>query len=123
MNRAHPLQRSDRGSMTIVGAALILLAAVLLCAIAAIGHLLLCRSRARTAAEGAAIAVATAWDEGRADPCSAAADALEPYGDVALTACDVAASGDATVTVSARTGIPFVPEVLGKSRAGPQNCA
>ncbi|KAB8294402.1 Rv3654c family TadE-like protein [Bifidobacterium avesanii] len=111
---------ADRGSMTVAGAALVMLAAVLLCTVAAVGRLMLCQSRAGTASESAALAVARAYDDGRANPCAVAGDAVRAHG-ARLVSCTVG-DGDAAVVAAVDTGLPVMPAVAYESRAGPELC-
>lgn len=112
---------SDRGSGTIVGAALIFLVAVLLSAVAVGGQLLICRAKAESAADSAALAVAAAHYDGDVDPCAIAGGIVGGYGAVSQ-ACAIDGM-DAEVTVAISAGMPLLPEVTAQSRAGPESCS
>jgi Flp pilus assembly protein TadG len=91
--------------VSVVVAAIVLVALVLSLGASDVGRVLIARSRARTAADAAALAVAQelALPEGR-DPAEVAADYAARNG-AALVACSCAASTfDATVTVSIVVG-------------------
>ena len=112
--------RADRGSMTVIGVALVMLAAVLLCTVAVAGRLMLCRSRTGTAADSMAIAAAMAYSEGATNPC-VRADAVARHHDVRLVSCTLE-GGDATVIAAMDTGLPVMRETTYESRAGPELC-
>lgn len=91
----------ERGSVSIVVAAVILLALVLSIGVADVARVLVARSHARTAADAAALAAAQelALPSG-ADPAAVAA-AYAERNDAILSDCICAAgTSDATVTVS-----------------------
>jgi secretion/DNA translocation related TadE-like protein len=93
--------RRERGSVSIVVAAIVLLALVLSVGVADVARVLVARSHARTAADAAALAAAQelALPSG-ADPADVAA-AYAERNDAILTGCICAAgTSDATVTVS-----------------------
>ena len=93
--------REERGSVSIVVAAIVLLALVLSVGLSDVARVLVARSHARTAADAAALAVAQelALPSG-ADPSDIAA-AYAEYNDAILSDCIcVAGTFDATVTVS-----------------------
>ncbi len=92
---------SERGSVSVVVAAVILVVLVLSLGVADVAHILVARSRARTAADAAALAVAQELllPTG-VDPASVAADYATING-AQLTHCDCAAGTlEATVGVS-----------------------
>lgn len=62
------IRRSDEGSGTISGVALIAVAAIMLSAVASAGNLLLCLHHAQNAADLASVAAANALYGGSADP-------------------------------------------------------
>ena len=64
---------ADNGSGSVLGIVLVSLAAVGLVLVATVGNLLICRGRAQTAADAAALSAATALHEGRDSPCARAA--------------------------------------------------
>jgi secretion/DNA translocation related TadE-like protein len=93
--------RRERGSVSIVVAAVVLLALVLSIGVADVARVLVARSHARTAADAAALAAAQelALPSG-ADPAEVAA-AYAERNDAILSDCICAAGTfDATVTVS-----------------------
>ena len=93
--------RRERGSVSIVVAAVILLALVLSIGVADVARVLVARSHARTAADAAALAAAQelALPSG-ADPADVAA-AYAERNDAILSDCICAAgTSDVTVTVS-----------------------
>ncbi|NMN00578.1 TadE-like protein [Bifidobacterium sp. DSM 109958] len=114
------LRRADRGSGTVLGAALIMVAAVLLCIVAAVGQVMACRLRAQGAADVAALAVASARYEGRDGPCAEAERIVAAHG-FRLDGC-LLDGADAQVTVSADTGVPLAGAVTARARAGPTPC-
>lgn len=113
-------QSRDRGSGTLAGAALIMLAATLLCVVTAAGHILHGKAVAGTAADAAALAAAVAVDIGRADPCAQAAAAAQAQG-AQLLAC-VIDGLDVQVTASVDARMPAVGPIAVEARAGPQPC-
>ncbi|NEG55336.1 Rv3654c family TadE-like protein [Bifidobacterium platyrrhinorum] len=117
------MNRSDEGSGTMAGVALVMLAAVLLATIAAAGHLLICRSRARTAADLAALSAAVALWDGRADSCAVAGRTAAAH-EGRLVSCDIGgeSGSDVTVRVSVATQVPFMPRIVLAARAGPVAC-
>ncbi len=112
---------SDRGSGTAVGAALVFLIAVLLSAVAVGGQLLVCRSKAESAADGVALAVAAAHYDGVADPCGVAASLADGYGAMPRF-CGIDGM-DVEVTVAVDVAVPWMSEVTARSRAGPESCS
>jgi Flp pilus assembly protein TadG len=93
--------RRERGSVSVVVAAIVLLTLVLSLGLADVARVLVARSHARTAADAAALAVAQelALPSG-ADPADVAA-AYAEHNDAILSDCVcVAGTSDATVTVS-----------------------
>ena len=65
------LMQSDEGSGTMACVMLIALAAALIATVASVGGALLCRSRARSAADATALSAASAyWSGGASDPCA-----------------------------------------------------
>jgi secretion/DNA translocation related TadE-like protein len=93
--------KRERGSVSIVVAAIVLLALVLSLGVTDVARVLVARSHARTAADAAALAAAQelALPSG-ADPSDIAA-AYAEYNDAILSDCVcVAGTFDATVTVS-----------------------
>jgi len=93
--------RRQRGSVSIVVAAIVLLALVLSVGVSDVARVMVARSRARTAADAAALAVAQelALPTG-VDPAAVAAD-YAARNDAVVTLCSCATGTlDATVTVS-----------------------
>ncbi|MGZ5214080.1 MAG: pilus assembly protein TadG-related protein [Actinomycetota bacterium] len=93
--------RRERGSVSIVVAAIVLLALILSVGVTDVARVLVARSHARTAADAAALAAAQelALPSG-ADPADVAAGYAE-LNDAILSDCVCAAgTSDATVTVS-----------------------
>lgn len=111
----------DCGSGSSMGIALVALVALGLVIVAMVGNLLICRARARTAADASALAAATVLDEGSGSPCvQASAVASANRGN--LTACTVEGE-DVLVEVGVDTSVLIVPRVAQSSRAGPVGCA
>lgn len=101
--------RRERGSVSVVVAAIVLVALALSLGVSDIGRVLVARSRARTAADAAALAAAQelALPTGR-DPAEVARGYAGRNGGV-LEACTCAAGTfDATVTVSITIGGLFL---------------
>ncbi|WP_277594809.1 Rv3654c family TadE-like protein [Bifidobacterium samirii] len=115
-------RRTDPGSGTVLGVALIAVTALLMAALAMAGNVVLCRAQARTAADLAAIAAATAWADRSDDiaACSIAADAVTANG-ASLASC-VIDGEDAQVVAGVTTQVPIAPQVTYESRAGPVDC-
>ena len=102
------LMQSDEGSGTMACVMLIALAAALIATVASVGGALLCRSRARSAADATALSAASAyWSGGASDPCAVGRRA---------------AADDIVVTVSVPLRLPFMSRVSQRSRAGPISC-
>ncbi len=93
--------KRERGSVSIVVAAVILLALVLSLGVADVARVLVARSHARTAADAAALAVAQelALPSGT-DPADVAAVYAEQNGAIVSDCICAAGTTDATVTVS-----------------------
>jgi Flp pilus assembly protein TadG len=93
--------KRERGSVSIVVAAIVLLALVLSLGVADVARVLIARSHARTAADAAALAAAQELAlPSAASPADVAAD-YAGLNDAILTDCACAAGTlDATVTVS-----------------------
>lgn len=112
---------TDEGSGTMLGAAMVMLAGVLLCLLAAAGHALICHGRARGVADVAAVSAAAARLEGCADPCGLAGSVASRNA-ARLGSC-VVDGEDVEVLVRLDTGIPVAGEATVRSRAGPEPCA
>ncbi|WP_081738522.1 Rv3654c family TadE-like protein [Bifidobacterium moukalabense] len=112
--------KSDEGSGTVSGIALITVAAVMLGVVAAAGNLLICLHRAQYVADLAAVAAATALREGSATPCEAASRTTHGN-DGELQSCAILGE-DVQVTVGVGTKVPFASQVSKSSRAGPVAC-
>ncbi|MBW3093033.1 flp pilus-assembly TadE/G-like family protein [Bifidobacterium sp. 82T10] len=130
----HWLRGADAGSGTVAGVMLILLVAVMLSVVAAAGNLLVCQTRARSAADLAALSAAVALRDGVDDPCGVASTVVFSFarefagsglgsGD-AMRLDDCVIDGeDMQVIVAVATQVPFAPHVERSSRAGPVECA
>ncbi|MDE5640528.1 Rv3654c family TadE-like protein [Bifidobacterium castoris] len=114
-------RREDEGSATLVGAALVVAAAVLIGVLAAAGNIVLRQSQARTAADMAALGAASALWRGDGTPCAVAAW-LSDANAGNLQRCDVDGD-DVSVSVHVPTDVPFVDHVTADARAGPRPCA
>lgn len=113
------LKRCDAGSGTMLGASLILLAAVLLILIASVCRIVICQATARSAADTAALVSAFAAEHG-SDSCAIAAEVTEGFGG-RIIACQQDSS-DMLVQVEINTDIPFFSKISQSSRAGPVRC-
>ncbi|RBP97245.1 pilus assembly protein TadE [Bifidobacterium aemilianum] len=110
----------DRGSGTMAGVMLILLAALLMLTLAAGGDLLVRKARVRALADLSAIVAASALREGDEGACSLAhASARANQAQVAACAIE---DEDVTVTINLRTSFPLLPQLSYQSRAGPVDC-
>jgi len=114
--------RREHGSVSVVLVAGVAAALVMTMGVADVAKVLAARSRARTAADAAALAAAQelAFSTG-ADPATIAADYAARNG-AALTSCDCApGSLDANVRVTADAGdlllVPNHPTVIADARA------
>ena len=105
--------QSDEGSGTMACVMLIALAAALIATVASVGGALLCRSRARSAADATALSAAS-------DPCAVGRRAAAEN-DAQLESCAVEGD-DIVVTVSVPLCLPFMSRVSQRSRAGPISC-
>lgn len=112
---------ADRGSATVVGAAIVTATALLLALIAAAGNLMVCRAHARSIADIAALAGATALYEAAGEPCVIALAVIDENG-AALESCDIEGE-EIQVKVRIPTGTPIVSHVVMRSRAGPVACS
>ena len=111
------LMQSDEGSGTMACVMLIALAAALIATAASVGGALLCRSRARSAADATALSAASAyWSGGASDPCAVGRRAAAEN-DAQLESCAV--EGDDIVVPLC---LPFMSRVSQRSRAGPISC-
>ncbi|AKV55681.1 pilus assembly protein, probably tadF [Bifidobacterium actinocoloniiforme DSM 22766] len=114
------LRRADRGSGTAMGVMLVAIVALGLVLVATLGNILVCQSRARTAADASALAAASALDEGSGAPCSAATT-VATANKASLASCQVEGQ-DALVRVEVATQVPFATQVSKEARAGPRDC-
>lgn len=114
------LRGSDEGSGTISGIALIAVAAVMLGVVGVVGNLLLCLHRAQNIADISAVAAATVLYEQSAEPCSIAERTASGNGAM-LASCEVDGE-DVQVDIRVGTQVPFAPNVVRQSRAGPIAC-
>lgn len=119
-NGSRPHGRWEQGSGTVTGVALVMVVGVLLVALAAGGNILLAGTVARTAADHAAVAGATALDQGNASPC-AMAERLATANRARLAGCEVIGE-DVRVRVAVRPTAGILPEVERSARAGPVEC-
>ncbi|NEG69837.1 Rv3654c family TadE-like protein [Bifidobacterium choloepi] len=115
-------RHDDEGTITVVGVALVAAVGLLLTVLAAGADILLCQHRARTAADLAAIAGATAVLGGASSSagCLAAQRTTQANG-AEQTEC-VVEDGDVQVGVQVATGIPLLANANAMSRAGPVPC-
>ena len=113
----------DEGSGTMAGVALIMLAAVLITASAAAGHLVIRHAQTRSAADLAAFSAATAWWNDQESPC-AVADTVAQANGATVVECqaDEPDDGDVTVRLAMDTQVPLVPQITVPARAGPVEC-
>ncbi|BDR53776.1 hypothetical protein KIM372_16830 [Bombiscardovia nodaiensis] len=114
------LGQSDSGSGTVMGLMLIAIVALALVLVTTAGNIIICKSRASTAADAAALAGASALDEGSSDPC-AQATKVASANKGSLTACRLKEQ-DVEVDVQVPTQVPFVSFVTAGARAGPREC-
>lgn len=112
---------SDHRSGTVMGLLLIALAAVGLVVVASLGNILVCQSKARTAADSAALAAASALDEGYPLP-SAQATTIAIANGGQVVSCNPL-DDDVEVRVQVPTQVPFVPQVTVTAKAGPEDCS
>ncbi|EFA22259.1 Rv3654c family TadE-like protein [Bifidobacterium gallicum] len=118
--RALWLNGSDEGSMTVVGAALVMLCALLIIAVLLGADVLLNRAKAQSAADMAALAGAQAYRNGNADAC-ALAQRTVLGNDATFVSCRV--DGDDVRVEAARdVMLPVLGQVNARSRAGPVPC-
>lgn len=111
---------ADSGSGSVLGIVLVSLVAVGLVLVAMVGNLLICRGRAQTAADAAALSAAMALYEGRDSPC-ARAESVAAANKGTLRTCTVEEE-DVLVDVGVDTSVLIVPRVVQSSRAGPVDC-
>ncbi|RBP99445.1 Rv3654c family TadE-like protein [Bifidobacterium xylocopae] len=112
--------RSDSGSGTAMGVMLVAIVALGLALTAVLGNILVCQSRARTAADAAALAAASALDEGSDAPCAQAAT-VASGNKASLSSCLVEGA-DVRVRAQVDTQVPFAPQAVKEARAGPRDC-
>ena len=103
-----------------MGIGLILALGVLLSTALALGNVLICKSVARTAADHAALAGATAYYQSGGDACAKARQVAD-RNHARLKACQ-RDGDDVTVRAVVSTRVPLVREVTAASRAGPKDC-
>ena len=113
---------SDTGSGTVMGVALIAVAALLMGAVAMGGNVMLCRARARSAADVIAVSAAVSLLDGADadEACLVAVETAEVNGAM-LDSCIVDGE-DVQVVAGMATQVPVVPRVTYESRAGPVDC-
>ena len=116
------LMQSDEGSGTMACVMLIALAAALIATVASVGGALLCRSRARSAADATALSAASAyWSGGASDPCAVGRRAAAEN-DAQLESCAVEGDDHRRDGVRSRCACHFMSRVSQRSRAGPISC-
>ena len=109
--------RDERGSVTVVLAAVVVLGFVLTLVTLQVGAFVAQRSHAGAAADAAALAAADALARGLGPSgATAAAASVAGANGVRLERCDCAAL-DATVTVSMRSRLPVVPPIVARAHA------
>jgi secretion/DNA translocation related TadE-like protein len=115
--RRRPAASRERGSGTVLLLAVVGVLAVVTAAIGLLAAAQGARGRAQTAADLAALAAASAWQEGWGDPCGIAAVAVRRNG-ARLTDCEALPGGVVRVAVT-------VGSVAGRAtahaRAGPSS--
>ncbi|MBT1174223.1 flp pilus-assembly TadE/G-like family protein [Bifidobacterium sp. LC6] len=113
--------RCEEGSGTMAGAILVMLAALALAVVAAVGNLLICQQRARSVADAAAFNAAYAWWQASTeDPCALANDVAMAQ-QVTLVEC-VMVGDDVRLSVAKDTQVPGIGQVVKEARAGPVDC-
>lgn len=114
---------ADKGSASVVGVALVSAAALLLSALMAGATLLLCQSRAQTAADMAALSAAQSWwmSSSQNTACAIADEVSEANAGI-LRDC-VVDGDDVQVRVAVDTHIPLLARVEKQARAGPRPCS
>ncbi|MBT1173728.1 flp pilus-assembly TadE/G-like family protein [Bifidobacterium sp. MA2] len=113
---------SDEGAGTVLGLILIIVATVMIVIAVGVGHLLVARSRAASAADLSSLSAANAlWRGG--EPCEVAAEVAAGH-DATLVACEIGGDTgeDVTVRVGVDVGMPFLPDLVQSARAGPTYC-
>lgn len=110
----------ERGSGTVVGIGLVCVVGVMLSVILAVGNVLICKSMAQTAADGAALAGADALYESTGDPCATAARIAARNRGV-MRACHVQGE-DVVVSASVDSRVPLIGKVQAQAKAGPKDC-
>ena len=99
---------------------MIAVAAAMIVLVAAIGNVMLCQSQARSVADAAALAAATALYQGKDNPCGEASEIVGIQRAI-LAECRVD-NEDVIVNVHVTTRVAAVGEVSRAARAGPQVC-
>lgn len=118
--RGSCIQVADEGSGTVLGAMMIIAAALLLGALAVAGRLFICQTQARGVADTAAVSAATALMNGDGSPCETARQ-VAVRNEARLDSC-VVDGEDVEVRARLPTGVPLLGEVDARSRAGPVPC-
>lgn len=111
----------ERGSVTVIAAAIVAACVIVAVALAAIAAVQGARGRAQAAADLAALAAANAWVNSTGEPCAVAAVVVAGNG-AELSDCSLAGSD---VIVGARVPVAGPLESLGlvasaSARAGPE---
>ena len=112
--------QGERGSGTVAGLMLVVVAAVALTVVAAIGNVMLSRAKAASVADDAALAAANVLFDATGDPC-ARAYAIATREHATLASC-VVEGEDVVVEVQIPTSVAVVRQVSQRSRAGPEAC-
>lgn len=122
-NKRHELDAFERGHITVMMAAVISIAIMLIGIVATIGSIGVSHARADNAADfGALAAAATKYglNSFSGQPCEAARVTVEQNG-AHMESC-TAFGADYRIVVRIDTvGVQFLPAIYGYARAGPQN--
>lgn len=110
----------DAGSGSLLGVMLIIGVACCLTVLTLVGDAMVVSAQARSAADMAALAAASAVKAGEGDPCQAAVDNALSV-EATVVECRIV-DEDAMVSVSRRMLLPFLPPIEQRSRAGPEFC-
>jgi secretion/DNA translocation related TadE-like protein len=111
---------SDPGSGSMLGVMLVSCIAVAATLLALVGNALICEAQARSAADMAALAAATALRDGDVGPCAVAVESAMLV-EALVVACQIDGE-DVMVTAAKPTMFAFLPHMEQRSRAGPQAC-
>ena len=125
------LVRSERGSGTIMGVALVLVTLIMLSTAAVGGNVVVVRSQVRSIGDVVAVSAARSLQvtssaaggdpaTGGTGACLTASKVASANG-IRLESCSYR-NGDVQVEVAGKTAVPFIPTVRGTSMAGPREC-